>query len=178
MSEIKSKRNGSSVAEDQRMEKVKEILFGHELRIVEDRMAANQAQFEAQLARLKKSAEEKIRLLEAQLKKQHDDFAKDLAKSEAKTDAANTANINRTNAEDSKLAARLDKLRATQKDDLRELKAQLAEQTKALGNSIKTNTKQLDNRITTEIESLRKSHVDRAMLAELFESFAASLDAE
>lgn len=174
MSEIKAKRNGSAAAEDQRMEKVKEILFGQELRVVEDRMAANQAQFEAQLAQMKKAAEAKIRALEAQLKRQYDDFAKDLAKSEA----ASAANFARTNNEDSKLAERLEKMRASQKEDVRELKALISEQTKLLGNSIKASTKQLDNRITTEVETLRSSHVDRATLAELFESFAASLEAE
>jgi|GEM_PF-1525259 len=174
MSDIKSKLNGKASGEDQRMEKVKEILFGQELRIVEDRMAANQVAFEAQLAQLKKTAAEKIRLLEAQLKRQNDEFAKELAK----RDARDSANRTKSNNEDSKLAERLEKLRASQKDDLRDLKALLAEQAKALGDSIKASTKQLDTRITREVETLRNSHVDRATLAEIFESFAASLEGE
>lgn len=171
-----AKRNGTAAGtgEAEKMDKVREILFGHELREIETKLGNTEADLQQQLDELTKLAKKRMDDLEAKLGSQH----KSLLREISTFDSSHSGISEKAANERAKLIDRVEKNRAEAKQEVRALRTHVNEQVKVLNAALKAQAKQLGDHFTAEIASLSERSVDRMVLAAMFEEFAATLAGE
>jgi len=163
------RKNG--VPDAEKMDKVREILFGHELREIETKLGNTETDLHQQIEEIARAANKRLDELAAKQDLQNKNLLKELTS----LDSNHLGLNNKSTTDHSKLVARVEKNRQDARQELRELRAHVNEQCKQLNAALKSQAKQLGTHFDEELESLRDSAVDRSALAAMFEEFAATL---
>ncbi|HVN06307.1 MAG TPA: hypothetical protein VMT86_17920 [Bryobacteraceae bacterium] len=149
------------------VEKIRDILFGPQMRGYEQRFARLEETLMKESADLRESTRKRFEALEAYLRKEFEALENRLR---AERDERNHAGDN--------LAKRIGELDDQTATAHRELRAALLDQSKNLGDEIERRHQEMAALLERRFQELRKDKTDRAALAALFTEVAMRLNDE
>ena len=166
-----------AAATGENLEKVRDILFGAQMRDHDKRFARIEERLSKDLTDLRDETRKRIDSLEAYIKREAQSLAERL-----KTEQAQRAEAVKEIGQELKEAGRGMDKRAGELEDLnaqtqRELRDALLEQTKTLRDEIQQFGRDVTGRVESAAGELRSDKVDRAALAGLFNEIAMRLSA-
>jgi len=167
--EEKNAANGE-LREGANVDKIRDILFG-----------ANMREYEKRFARLEERLTKSSDALRDDLKKRFDTLESlgQRLKNEKSERTEALKELTRETRDSSKaLEKKLSQLEDTLENAQADLRARILEQSKALGNQIQKSKEELENALETEAQTLRNEKTDRAALADLFTELALRLKDE
>ena len=172
------KKSGGDDATTQSLDKVRDILFGQQVRESEKRFGRIEDRLQKELAEAREQFAKRMSAIEAFIKSEVDALS-DRAKSEqserTKADrelAAELADTAKT------LEKKLSDLDGRTTDSLREIRKLILEQSKALRDEQQRNHAELTQTMNRALSELRHDKADRLGLAELFADVAMKLKGE
>jgi len=152
----------------QNIDKVRELIFGGQMRDYEERFIAIEARFSKESLRLRQDIEERMDSVEALVKSEFEALNDKLnIESKERTERLMSMETLLTKA-DTNLSQRLNTAEAKTLEETRNLRNQEHDDIKKVRQTIQELREELSNQLETEVETLRKTKVDRASVAALF----------
>jgi hypothetical protein len=174
----KSQLNGTNLSDLNSLDRVRDILFGNQVREVDKRFARLEERLAKELTNLRDETKKRLDYLETYIKKEVDSLTERLKNEQSERDAGVKAL-----AEDHKnLAISLEK-KFTQFDEQtansqREMREHLLNQSNSLQDDIRQKYAEILALLERETQELRKEKTDRSQLASLFSELAIRLNAD
>lgn len=177
--DIRTLRNkGTDFVENNSLEKVRDILFGNQMRDVDKRLARMEERLQKDFTNLRDETRKSLDSLENYIKQEVDSLTEKLKKERAEREqAVSTLSLeqkNTANALDGKFA-QLDEEATTK---TRELREQLLNQSKTLHDEIRQKYEEILAVLDREASELRHQKTDRSSLAALFTELAIRLNSQ
>ena len=175
--EEKNAANGE-LREGANVDKIRDILFGSNMREYEKRFARLEERLTKSSDALREDLKKRFDSLESYVREEMESLGQRLKteKSERGEALKELARESRDNSKalEKKLSQLEDQIASVQGD----LRARILEQSKTLGNQIQKSKEELEASLESEAETLRNDKTDRAMLADLFNELALRLKDE
>ncbi|MDJ0617750.1 MAG: hypothetical protein QNJ63_13585 [Calothrix sp. MO_192.B10] len=165
----------TSFGESKNLEKVREILFGQQIREQEKKFANLEALISQECASLREETKKRLDLLENYLKKEIETLSDRLKNEKVERDTS----INNLAAEQRKIISSLES-KFSQFDEQtnnsqRELREQVLNQSKNLQDEIQQKYEEILNLLQKESQDLRNEKIDNSHLASMFTELAFRL---
>jgi hypothetical protein len=167
--------SGAEVAGVANLEKIRDILFGAQIREYERRFARMEERLQTEVASLREDAKNRCEALESYIREEISSLSDQLKgeqekRSEAIAELSGSLADNVQNFE--KRAVQMEEKLA---QNARELRDQILAQSKQLADEINTRHDKTTTALDRESEALRTAKVDRVALSELFSEIALRL---
>jgi DNA repair exonuclease SbcCD ATPase subunit len=175
--EEKNAANGE-LREGANVDKIRDILFGSNMRDYEKRFARLEERMTKSSDALRDDLKKRFDTLESYVREEVESLGQRL-KNEKSERAEALKELVRESRDSSKaLEKKLSQLEDTLETAQGDLRARILEQSKALANQIQKSKEELEKAMETEVETLRNEKTDRAALADLFTEVALRLKGE
>jgi DNA repair exonuclease SbcCD ATPase subunit len=175
--EEKNAANGE-LREGANVDKIRDILFGSNMRDYEKRFARLEERMTKSSDALRDDLKKRFDALESYVREEVESLGQRL-KNEKSERAEALKELVRESRDSSKaLEKKLSQLEDTLETAQGDLRARILEQSKALANQIQKSKEELEKAMETEVETLRNEKTDRAALADLFTEVALRLKGE
>jgi DNA repair exonuclease SbcCD ATPase subunit len=175
--EEKNAANGE-LREGANVDKIRDILFGSNMREYEKRFARLEERLTKSSDALRDDLKKRFDALESYVREEVESLGQRL-KNEKSERAEALKELVRESRDSSKaLEKKLSQLEDTLETAQGDLRARILEQSKALANQIQKSKEELEKAMETEVETLRNEKTDRAALADLFTEVALRLKGE
>ena len=174
----KSQLNGTNLSELNSLDKVRDILFGNQVREADKRFTRLEERLVKELTNLRDETKKRLDYLESYIKKEVDSLTERLKNEQAERDAAV-----KSLAEDHKNLASSFEKKFIQLDEQttnsqRELREHLLNQSNSLQDDIRQKYEEILALLERESQELRREKTDRSQLASLFSELAIRLNAD
>jgi hypothetical protein len=157
------------------LDKVRDILFGGQMRAVDQRLAALEERFQRDLAALRNESEKRLSSLESYMKKEFEAVNEKL-KAERTRRADDLKTLGSEFKDSSKeLEKRLTKLDETTSKADADLRTAILEQTKSVTEQLKQLSDDFTGELHNAVAELRGDKLDTATLIQLFSDMALHL---
>ncbi|BAY27210.1 hypothetical protein NIES2100_70320 [Calothrix sp. NIES-2100] len=174
----KSQLNGTNLSELNSLDKVRDILFGNQVREVDKRFARLEERLVKELTNLRDETKKRLDYLETYIKKEVDSLTERLKNEQLERDTAVKIlaedHKNLTNSLEKKIAQFDEQTTNSQ----RELREHLLNQSNSLQDDIRQKYEEILTLLERESQELRREKTDRSQLASLFSELAIRLNAD
>ncbi|MBD2204198.1 hypothetical protein H6G33_26225 [Calothrix sp. FACHB-1219] len=172
----KSQFNGTNLSEINSLDRVRDILFGNQVREVDKRFARLEERLTKELTNLRDETKKRLDYLETYIKKEIDSLTERLKHEQLERDAG----VKALAEEHKNLTISLEK-KITQLDEhttnsQRELREHLLNQSNSLQDDIRQKYEEIIALLERESQELRREKTDRSQLASLFSELAIRLN--
>ena len=175
--EEKNAANGE-LREGANVDKIRDILFGSNMREYEKRFARLEERLTKSSDALREDLKKRFDALESYVREEMESLSQRL-KTEKSERGDALKELTRESRDNSKaLEKKLSQLEDQIANVQGDLRSRILEQSKALGNQIQKSKEELEVSLESEAEALRNDKTDRAMLADLFNELALRLKDE
>lgn len=173
----KTAANGE-LREGANVDKIRDILFGSNMREYEKRFARLEERLTKSSDALREDLNKRFDSLESYVREELESLGQRL-KNEKSERSESLKELTRESREASKsLEKKLSQLEEALASAQGDLRSRILEQSKTLGNQIQKTKEDLETALESEAGTLRADKTDRAMLADLFNEFALRLKGE
>jgi len=160
------------------VDKIRDILFGSNMREYEKRFARLEERLNKSSEALREDLKKRFDSLESYVREELESLGQRL-KTEKSERAESLKELTRESRDNAKtLEKKLSQLEEQLDAAQTELRSKILEQSKALGNQIQKSKDELEAALEHEAETLRTDKTDRAMLADLFTELSMRLKDE
>ncbi|MEH2308167.1 hypothetical protein [Nostoc sp.] len=170
--------SNNSMSEGRNLDKVREILFGNQIRDTERRFTRLEERLIKELGNVRDETRKRLDALEIYIKQEVDSLTQRLKNEQAERDSQ----VKSVAEESKSIIISLEK-KITQFDEQatnsqRELREQILNQSKSLQDEIQQKSQEIVALIEREAQELRRGKTDRSNLAAMFTELAIRLNAE
>ncbi|MEJ6484893.1 hypothetical protein N0Y54_26865 [Nostoc punctiforme UO1] len=170
--------SNNSMSEGRNLDKVREILFGNQMRDTERRFTRLEERLIKELGNVRDETRKRLDALEIYIKQEVDSLTQRLKNEQVERDSQ----VKAVTEESKSIIISLEK-KVTQFDEQatnsqRELREQILNQSKSLQDEIQQKSQEIVALIEREAQELRREKTDRSNLAAMFTELAIRLNAE
>ncbi|MDZ8189192.1 MAG: hypothetical protein RMX96_30680 [Nostoc sp. ChiSLP02] len=170
--------NSHSLSESRSLDKVREILFGNQVRDIEKRFSRLEERIIKELGNVQDETRKRLDTLENYIKQEIDSLTQRLKNEQIERDAQ----VREFAEQNKNITTSLEK-KFTQFDEQsitsqRELREQILNQSKSLQNDIQQKSQEILALLEREVKELRTEKTDRSQLAAMFTELGIRLNAE
>ncbi|MBE8990585.1 hypothetical protein [Nostoc sp. LEGE 12450] len=170
--------SNNSMSEGRNLDKVREILFGNQIRDTERRFTRLEERLIKELGNVRDETRKRLDALEIYIKQEVDSLTQRLKNEQVERDSQ----VKAVTEESKSIIISLEK-KITQFDEQatnsqRELREQILNQSKSLQDEIQQKSQEIVALIEREAQELRREKTDRSNLAAMFTELAIRLNAE
>lgn len=174
----KSQLNGTTISELNSLDRVRDILFGNQVREVEKRFARLEERLVKELTNVRDETKKRLDYLETYIKKEVDSLTERLKNEQLERDTG----VKALAEEHKNLTISLDKKFAQFDEQTtnsqRELREHLLNQSNSLQDDIRQKYEEILTLLERESQELRREKTDRSKLATLFTELAIRLNSD
>ena len=161
--------------EAESVDKIRDILFGHQMRDYEKRFARLEEHLLGEIKELRETTSKQLESVEAFIKKEVE-----LLNQQLKTEQAQSAEAAKSLSKDLEknirtVSGRIEKQDEKQSKDSQDLKQQLLEQTKNLSEQIRKKHEESSKALQNNVAELRDEKMDRSALAQMLMEMAVRI---
>jgi DNA repair exonuclease SbcCD ATPase subunit len=175
--EEKNAANGE-LREGANVDKIRDILFGSNMRDYEKRFARLEERMTKSSDALRDDLKKRFDALESYVREEVESLGQRLKNEKSERTEALKELMRESRDSSKALEKKLSQLEDTLETAQGDLRARILEQSKALANQIQKSKEELEKAMETEVETLRNEKTDRAALADLFTEVALRLKGE
>jgi hypothetical protein len=175
--EEKNAANGE-LREGANVDKIRDILFGSNMRDYEKRFARLEERMTKSSDALRDDLKKRFDALESYVREEVESLGQRLKNEKSERTEALKELMRESRDSSKALEKKLSQLEDTLETAQGDLRARILEQSKALANQIQKSKEELEKALETEAETLRNEKTDRAALADLFTEVALRLKGE
>jgi hypothetical protein len=168
----------NGIGESNNLDKVREILFGGQIRDVEKRFARLEERFVTEIANVRDETRKRLDALEIYLKKEVDSLTERFKKEQTEREAALQALSQEQKHTNLSLEKKLSQFDEQTASSQRELREQILNQSKSLQDDIQQKSEEILALLKREAQELQRAKTDRSQLAALLTELAMRLNAE
>ena len=165
-------KDGSEV---ESVDKIRDILFGHQMRDYEKRFARMEEHLLNEIQDLRDVTSKQLDSVEAFIKKEIELLNQKLKSEQERNAEAAKALSKDIDTNIRTVSGRIDKQDEKQSKDSQELRQQLLDQTKNLSDQIRKKHQESAKALQSNVEELRSEKVDRSVLAQLLVEMAVRM---
>jgi DNA anti-recombination protein RmuC len=161
---------------DSNLEKVRDILFGNQVREFEQRFLRLEERLMQECSQMREDTKKRLDALENYFKQEVTSLSERVRNEQSNRDAAIKVVVNESRTMNASLQSRLIQFDEQVNRSQSELREQLLEQSKALHHEIREKYEELNTLLQRESEQLRQQKTDRSTLATLLNELALRLN--
>jgi hypothetical protein len=160
------------------LEKVRDILFGAQLRDTDKRFSRLEERLAQDLAELREDTRKRFDALESFVRSELESLSQRLKTEQSERVSSARELTNAIKETTDSIGARISALDEETSERQRELRQQILEQSKSLSEDLRQRSEQLTTTLNREVRDLQTEKTDRAALAALFTEMAMRLNNE
>ncbi|MBD2354079.1 hypothetical protein H6G41_05490 [Tolypothrix sp. FACHB-123] len=174
----KSQFNGTNLSEINSLDRVRDILFGNQVREVEKRFGRLEERLAKELTNLRDETKKRLDYLETYIKKEVDSLTERLKNEQLERDAGVKALAEDHRNLSISLEKKIAQFDEQTTNSQRELREHLLNQSNSLQDDIRQKYEEIIALLERESQELRREKTDRSQLASLFSELAIRLNAD
>ncbi|MBD2166920.1 hypothetical protein H6G64_21525 [Calothrix sp. FACHB-156] len=174
----KPQSNGTNLAELNSLDKVRDILFGNQVREVEKRFARLEDRLVKELNNVRDETKKRLDYLELYIKKEVDSLTERLKNEQLDRDTGVKALAEEQKNITINLEKKFAQLDEQTTNSQRELREQILNQSNSLQDDIRQKYQEILTLLERESQELRRDKTDRSKLASLFTELAVRLNSD
>ncbi|BAY99682.1 hypothetical protein NIES37_36650 [Tolypothrix tenuis PCC 7101] len=174
----KLQSNGTNLAELNSLDRVRDILFGNQVREVEKRFARLEDRLVKELNNVRDETKKRLDYLELYIKKEVDSLTERLKNEQIDRDAGAKALAEEQKNLTINLEKKFAQLDEQTSNSQRELREQILNQANSLQDDIRQKYQEILTLLERESQELRRDKADRSKLASLFTELAVRLNSD
>jgi hypothetical protein len=174
----KSQSNGTSLSELNSLDKVRDILFGNQVREVEKRFARLEERLVKELNNVRDETKKRLDYLELYIKKEVDSLTERLKNEQLDRDSGVKALAEEQKNLTLNLEKKFAQLDEQTTNSQRELREQILNQSNSLQDDIRQKYQEILTLLERESQELRRDKTDRSQIASLFTELAVRLNSD
>lgn len=174
----KLQSNGTNLAELNSLDRVRDILFGNQVREVEKRFARLEDRLVKELNNVRDETKKRLDYLELYIKKEVDSLTERLKNEQVDRDAGAKALAEEQKNLTINLEKKFAQLDEQTSNSQRELREQILNQANSLQDDIRQKYQEILTLLERESQELRRDKADRSKLASLFTELAVRLNSD
>ena len=161
-----------------RLDRIRDILFGREMRDYESKLAGLEERMKKDADTLREDLEKRIESLEEYMKKELESLVSKLKAEQKKREDEDDGLKDRLKETSTSIDRRHDELEEKVSDNHRELREQVLAQSKSLNEEIRRRGGDLEALVDRHVNDLRSDKMDRAALAALLKEMSMRINRE
>jgi DNA repair exonuclease SbcCD ATPase subunit len=169
---------GKQESEAESVDKIRDILFGHQMRDYEKRFARLEERLLSEIKELREATSKQLESVEAFIKKEVELLNQQLKAEQAQRAEAAKALSKDLESNIRTVSKRIEKQDEKQNKDSKDLRQQLLDQTKSLSELIRNKHQESSQALQNNVAELRAEKMDRSALSQLFVEMALRMSDE
>ncbi|MBD2511038.1 hypothetical protein H6G91_27930 [Nostoc muscorum FACHB-395] len=170
--------SNNSMSEGRNLDKVREILFGNQIRDTERRFTRLEERLIKELGNVRDETRKRLDALEIYIKQEVDSLTQRLKNEQTERDSQVKAVAEESKSIIISLEKKITQFDEQSTNSQRELREQILNQSKSLQDEIQQKSQEIVALIEREAQELRREKTDRSNLAAMFTELAIRLNAE
>ncbi|MFN6465263.1 MAG: hypothetical protein RMZ41_026060 [Nostoc sp. DedVER02] len=170
--------SSNNMSEGRNLEKVREILFGNQVRDTERRFTRLEEHLIKELGNVRDETRKRLDALETYIKQEVDSLTQRLKNEQLERDSQVKAVAEESKNTSISLEKKITQFEGENTNNQRELREQILNQSKNLQDDIQQKSQEILALLEREAQELRKGKTDRSHLAAIFTELAIRLNAE
>jgi hypothetical protein len=171
-------KNAEETSETASVDKIRDILFGNQMRDYERKFGFLEERLLKEIADLRDETGKRIDSIETYIKKEVESLSDRLKAEQDIRSESDQKTLKELHETAKTLSENVEKLDAKQSKDARDLRQQLLEQSKNLSNEIRKKHQESSTTLHQSVQELQAAKVDRFALSELLIEMAARMSNE
>jgi seryl-tRNA synthetase len=171
-------KNTAETSETASVDKIRDILFGNQMRDYERKFGFLEERLLKEIADLRDETGKRIDSIETYIKKEVESLSDRLKAEQDIRSESDQKTLKELHETAKTLSENVEKLDAKQSKDARDLRQQLLEQSKNLSNEIRKKHQESSTTLHQSVQELQAAKVDRFALSELLIEMAARMSNE
>jgi hypothetical protein len=171
-------QRGKEVSEAESVDKIRDILFGHQMRDYDKRFTRLEDRLLSEIKELREATSKQLESVEAFIKKEIELLNQQLAAEQEQNAKAAKALSKDLESNIRTISRRIEKMVEKQRKDSQDLRQQLLEQTKNLSEQIRNKHRESSQALQNNVADLRAEKMDRSALSQMFVEMAVRMSDE